>query len=300
MNGGGASDEFFDAEQLAVDLAGPLAVSLKSSLQGTEAYDIALYSLPSCFLDSFPGIFDFVAGNGICLLAATAPALAEFALSLPPCFLTSIPEVFDFGTGSDFCLPAAISPALSESALPLPFCFLSSMSGVFDLGVGDNGCSPALAEFILPLPSCFLTSIPVIFGFGADSGFSLPAAISESALPLPLCFFDFGDGDDRCLPAMTSPALVEFALPLGSCFLTSILEFVGFSTGNRIGLPISCFSSAAILGVGAGGGFCPALALPSCLPTSNAAIFGVRVGDGFRLPVAIAPVLPELVLPLPS
>jgi hypothetical protein len=58
-----------------------------------------------------------------------------------------------------------------------------------------------LAEFILPLPSCFLTSIPVIFGFGADSGFSLPAAISESALPLPLCFFDFGDGDDRCLPA---------------------------------------------------------------------------------------------------
>ena len=201
MNGGGASDEFFDAEQLAVDLAGPLAVSLKSSLQGTEAYDIALYSLPSCFLDSFPGIFDFVAGNGICLLAATAPALAEFALSLPPCFLTSTPEVFDFGTGSDFCLPAAISPALSESALPLPFCFLSSMSGVFDLGVGDNGCSPALAEFILPLPSCFLTSIPVIFGFGADSGFSLPAAISESALPLPLCFFDFGDGDDRCLPA---------------------------------------------------------------------------------------------------
>ena len=154
-------------------------------------WTIALYSLPSCFFNSFPGIFDFVAGNGICLLAATAPALAEFALSLPPCFLTSIPEVFDFGTGSDFCLPAAISPALSKSALPLPFCFLSSMSGVFDLGVGDNGCSPALAEFILPLPSCFLTSIPVIFGFGADSGFSLPAAISEICFTFAALFLRF-------------------------------------------------------------------------------------------------------------
>ena len=97
---------------------------------------------------------------------------------------------------------------------------------------------------------------------------------------------------------MTSPALVEFALPLGSCSLTSILEFVGFSTDNRIGLPISCFSSTAILGVGAGGGFCPALALPSCLPTSSAAIFGVRVW--LLRPVAIAPALPEFVFAFSS
>src|SRR5262245_8450559 len=237
---------------------------------------LAASALPSpFFLTSIPEVLDFC---GFCwLLGTISPTLPDSALRLPSCRLTSIVGILGVDTGHGFCRPVGIAPALAEFALPLLSCFSTSYVVILVIGAGDRFClpiaiAPVLTEFALPLLSCFSTSCAAIFGVGASEGFFRPVAIA--------------------------PVSVEFGLFLGSCLLTSLAGFVGPSTGSRIGLRESRFSSTAILG--AGGGSCPALLLPSCFPTSSVAIFRAGTDDGFCPPIAIAPVLPKLALPLPS
>src|SRR5262249_59368241 len=86
--------------------------------------------LPSVLLTWLLGIF----GSPATIL----PALAEFSLPLPSCFLTSIPGIFDFGANEGTCLPATISPGLAEFAVPLPSAFLTSISGIFGFGANEG------------------------------------------------------------------------------------------------------------------------------------------------------------------
>src|SRR5262249_40060114 len=119
----------------------------------------------------------------------------------------------------------AFSLVLPASGLPLPFCLLVSIA-VFGFGAGDGFClspdavAPTLAEFALLLASCFPTLSSEIF-VGAGNGFGRPAA------------------------AVPEPVSADSALPLPSCFLTSIAGLLGFTTGNTMG-PLAAVALALV------------------------------------------------------
>src|SRR6266540_4015393 len=130
-----------------------------------------------------------------------------------------------------------------------------------------------------------------------DFAATLPSSpgLAACALPLASCFltsiagvFDVGASDDFCLPpAAVSRALAESVLPLPFCFVASI---------------------SAVFDFGASDGLCrPAAIALELAPTvctlflpSVAKFFGLSTGKRIDLPVALVPAVAEFVLPLPS